>query len=256
MENLHCGKIQKKSYRSGPGVSSALPKLIGMVSYAVIFSLLIIVTGCSSLIKTAKKEQPAPPRITSEKAPAPGSIWPGERATNMLFADRKARYLNDIITIIIEELSSGENKANTTTSRDTTTTAGITGLFGLEQRALEQNRRMGTSFGVGGTSANELKGDGNTKRDGKLTGNITARVMDVMENGNLVIEGRQQVTVNAEDQYIVISGIVRPEDISSENTVSSQYIADAKIIYTGDGVVNDKMRPGWFTRVVDWAWPF
>lgn len=255
MENLHCGKIQNKLHRTGRGASSALPKLIGTVSYAVIFSLLIIVTGCSSHIKTVKKEQIVP-SVTSEKAPDPGSIWPGERATNMFFADRKARYLNDIITIIIDELSSGENKADTETSRDTTTTAGITGLFGLEKKALEQNRRMGTSFGVGGTSVNSLKGEGKTKRDGKLTGKMTARVIDVIENGNLVIEGKQQLTVNAEDQYMIISGIVRPEDITSDNTVSSQYIADAKIIYTGDGVVNDKMRPGWFTRFIDWAWPF
>ncbi|MEQ8163676.1 MAG: flagellar basal body L-ring protein FlgH, partial [Smithellaceae bacterium] len=72
----------------------------------------------------------------------------------------------------------------------------------------------------------------------------------------LLIEGRRQLTVNAEDQFLVITGIVRPEDITAINTVASQYIADARILYPGDGVINDKMRPGWLTRVVDWVWPF
>ncbi|HPL62861.1 MAG TPA: flagellar basal body L-ring protein FlgH, partial [Syntrophales bacterium] len=67
---------------------------------------------------------------------------------------------------------------------------------------------------------------------------------------------RRQLSVNAEDQYIVLTGVIRPDDISSDNTVSSQYVADAKIVYGGRGVVNDKMRPGWLARVLDWAWPF
>ncbi len=85
---------------------------------------------------------------------------------------------------------------------------------------------------------------------------ITARVSRVLENGNLFIEGARQLTVNAEEQYIVISGIVRPEDITSDNLVSSQYIADARIVYTGQGIINDKMRPGWGTRILDAIWPF
>ncbi len=62
--------------------------------------------------------------------------------------------------------------------------------------------------------------------------------------------------MNAETQYIVITGVIRPEDITADNLVESQYIADARIVYTGNGVINEKMRPGWLTRVADWAWPF
>ena len=217
--------------------------------------LLFLVAGCSSQFDMVKKDDPITPPRKFEAPPA-GTIWPGENAKNSLFTDNKARHVNDIITIVVDESASGANTANTSTSRDTSTTAGITGLFGLETKALEQNRRMGTSFGVGGTSANSLTGKGNTSRGGTLTAKITARVFDVLPNGNLVIEGRRRLTVNAEDQYLVISGIIRPDDITSDNVISSQYIADAKIVYTGDGVVNDKMRPGWLTRVVDWVWPF
>ena len=68
--------------------------------------------------------------------------------------------------------------------------------------------------------------------------------------------GRRQLTVNAEDQYMILTGVIRPEDITSDNLILSQYIADARIVYTGRGVVDDKMRPGWLTRVIDWVWPF
>ena len=85
---------------------------------------------------------------------------------------------------------------------------------------------------------------------------MSARVMNILENGNFIIEGRRQVTVNTEDQYLILTGIIRPDDIATDNTILSQYLADAKIVYTGKGVVDDKMRPGWLTRIVDWVWPF
>ena len=115
---------------------------------------------------------------------------------------------------------------------------------------------MGGKIGLGGTSTNAMKGNGDTSRNTTLEARISARVLRVFDNGNLLIEGRRQVTVNAEDQYIIISGIIRLEDIGADNTVASQYIADARILYTGNGVINDKMRPGWLTRAVDWVWPF
>jgi len=150
----------------------------------------------------------------------------------------------------------GGNTASTNTSRDTNTSAAITALLGIDNSILASNPNMGGEISIGGTSANSLKGAGDTTRSSKLSASISARVLKVLDNGNLLIEGRRQLTVNAEDQYLVITGIVRPEDITAINTVASQYIADARILYTGDGVINDKMRPGWLTRVVDWVWPF
>jgi flagellar L-ring protein FlgH len=222
---------------------------------------LFLMTGCSALdADTMKNESPfssayvAP--ATTIRQPAPGSLWSGENAANALFSDRKARYVNDIVTVIVSEVSSGGNKASTNTSRDTSTRTGISALLGLDTSILERNPTMGTSIGVGGTSVNSLKGKGDTTRGSNLAARLTARVVNVLENGNLVIEGKRQLNVNAENQYIMLSGIIRPEDINEGNLISSQYIADAKIVYTGDGVINDKMRPGWLTRVVDWVWPF
>ena len=231
------------------------------LSRAGVALFIFFLTGCSALdMETMKSEPQLPataiPAINSRQS-APGSIWQGENGKNSLFADKKARYVNDIVTIIVNEVSSGGNKASTNTSRDTSTTAGITALLGFDKAFLDGNaKNMGTSIEVGGTSTNSLKGKGDTSRGSNLVARLTARVVNVLDNGNLVIEGRRQLNVNAENQYIVLSGIVRPEDITENNLVASQYIADAKIVYSGDGVINDKMRPGWLTRIVDWVWPF
>jgi flagellar L-ring protein FlgH len=187
---------------------------------------------------------------------AAGSIWSGENGNNLICSAKKARYVNDIVTIIVSETAAGGNKASTNTSKDTSTSATVTSLLGLENEIIGKNANMNGKIGLNGTANNSLKGAGDTSRSSTLSASISARVLKVLDNGNLLIEGKRQLTVNAEDQYIIISGIVRPEDVTAENTVISQYIADARILYTGDGVVNDKMRPGWLTRVVDWAWPF
>jgi flagellar L-ring protein FlgH len=227
-------------------------KTLNLLAYFGIFFLLV---SCVPFQEVTKEDIYIPPPV-QKTAPQMGSIWQGENAQNSLFVDRKARGIGDIVTIIISESSTGYNKAGTDTSRDSSTDAQISALLGMETSILEANQNMGGQIKIGGTSANSLKGAGNTSRGNTLSARITARVIRVLENGNLAIEGRRQVTVNAEDQFIVISGIIRPDDITTDNLVASQYISDARILYTGKGIVNDKLRPGWMTRVVDWVWPF
>ncbi len=217
----------------------------------------MLISGCVHEADLLKQEH-TPPPLPAAPAPKPasGSIWPGESGASMLFMDKKARYVGDIVTIIISEAATGDNNATTDTSRDSSASAGIEAFLGVEEAILKRNPNMGGKIEIAGSSANAMKGSGSTSREGKLEGRITAQVVKVLGNGNLFIEGRRQVTVNAEDQYIIITGIIRPDDITSSNTIASPYIADARIIYTGRGVVNDKMRPGWMTRVLDWVWPF
>jgi len=225
-----------------------------ITTLSVVF--VICCAGCSSNLYT-KADRPVvqtPQEIV--KKPQPGTIWAGENINNSLFVDKRARRINDVVTVVVSESATGGNNASTDTSRDTSTAAGITSLLGIEQSILSRNANMGSSISVGGTSANNLKGSGQTSRDGSLKATISARVMNILDNGNFVIEGRRQLTINAEDQYLILTGIVRPDDITADNLIASQYIADAKIVYTGKGIVDDKMRPGWLTRVVDWVWPF
>lgn len=227
----------------------------------IIFILLLmtafVFTGCvAQNTENVRPDNHIVVSPTVKPQPAPGSIWSGENGNNLICSAKKARYVNDIVTIIVSETAVGGNKASTNTSRDTSTSAEITSLLGIENSIIGHNANMGGIIGVGGTSSNSLKGTGDTSRSSSLSASISARVLRVLDNGNLLIEGKRQLTVNAEDQYIIISGIVRPEDVTADNTVASQYIADARILYTGNGVLNDKLRPGWLTRVVDWVWPF
>ena len=217
--------------------------------------MLILISGCFSEkmdVRPEKVYAKAPPTVK----PADGSIWRGENDRSMIFTDKRARYMDDIVTIVVSETAQGNNKASTDTSRDTSTSAAISTFLGLESSLLSKNANMGSSIQLGGTNSNSLKGSGDTSRNTTLTAKVSARVIRVLDNGNLQIEGRRQVTVNAEDQYLIISGIIRPQDVTTDNTVDSKYIADARIVYTGEGVINDKMRPGWMTRIVDWVWPF
>jgi len=228
-----------------------------MKAFKICFAmtLLLLLTGClaTSYDAAMKREPivmpPAPPEVRA--TPAPGSIWAGATSNNLLFTDRKARNIGDIVTIVIDEKAEGENNANTETKRETSTTAGITGFV-----QYNPDKRYISGYSLGGASDSSLKGEGKTNRDGILKGRISARVVRVLPNGNLIIEGRRMLTVNSEDQFMVITGLIRPEDVTSDNLIFSQYISDARIVYAGKGVVDDKMRPGWMTRVVDWVWPF
>ena len=223
---------------------------------AALLTILLLLTGCLATSYDAAMNRepvvlapPAPQEI--RHTPSPGSIWPGATSNNLLFTDRKARNIGDIVTIVVDEKAEGENNANTDTKRQTSTTAGITGFV-----QTNPDKRFVAGYSLGGAADSSLKGEGKTNRDGSLKGRISARVVRVLPNGNLVIEGRRMLTVNAEDQFMVITGIIRPDDVTTDNLVYSQYIADARIVYAGKGVVDDKMRPGWLTRVVDWVWPF
>jgi flagellar L-ring protein precursor FlgH len=218
-------------------------------------TLLLLLTGClATSYDAAMKREPMvmPPSLPEVKAePSPGSIWPGATSNNLIFTDRKARNIGDIVTIVIDEKAEGENNANTETKRTSLTTANITGFV-----QTNPDRTIMSGYNLGGGLDSNLKGEGKTNRDGLLKGRISARVVRVLPNGNLIIEGRRMLTVNSEDQFMVITGLIRPEDVTSDNLIFSQYISDARIVYAGKGVVDDKMRPGWMARVVDWVWPF
>jgi flagellar L-ring protein precursor FlgH len=104
--------------------------------------------------------------------------------------------------------------------------------------------------------SSKFEGSGSTTRKENLNATITAQVVDVLANGNLLIEGRRSVMVNNEDQIILLEGIVRPQDISANNIVYSAQIADARITYTGKGIISERQRPGWLMNILDYVWPF
>ncbi len=202
---------------------------------------------------TISKTYRTPPEKPAVPEAKNGSIWHG-RLTDM-FSDQRARNVGDILTINIVEVSQASESASTATTRKSQTVAGISNFFGLENRP--NGPWTNTASLVNANSPNnDFTGTGSTTRAGSLSASITARVMDVLPNGNLVIEGKREIFVNNEKKEILLQGIVRPRDIAFNNTISSTQIADAKVIYTGIGVVAEKQRPGWAARLFDFVWPF
>jgi len=211
-------------------------------------------------------QKPASATMATKINPDPSagaSLW-NENFYQEFCKDMRAFRVGDLVTVSIVETSQATKKANTKTARDSSIDAGIDNAFGWENKIKEL-----TSFGNSGVRSaldptslakasikNNFTGSGETSRDESMTASITARVVDVMPNGNLFIQGVREIKVNNEVQFITLSGLIRPVDISPDNTVLSSYIADAKISYAGRGAVSDKQRPGWLTRVIDFIWPF
>jgi flagellar L-ring protein precursor FlgH len=183
-----------------------------------------------------------------------GSIW--QAASTGITEDFKARRQGDIITIVISEVASASKEAKTDTKRGSTVNAGIPNFMGLEKVGLLKNNIGDLSKLINASVDSEFQGSGSTSRKENLYATISARVVDVIPNGNLMIEGRRNVKVNNEEQEIVLEGIVRPRDIAADNTVNSIYVADAKIRYSGRGIISDRQSPGWLMNIVDKLWPF
>jgi flagellar L-ring protein precursor FlgH len=192
--------------------------------------------------------QPEPPPRSD------GSLFVGESRRSLLFVDRKAHLVQDVVTIRIVEAASASGEATTETERDSSISGNLEAFFGLEKSL--QNSGINPAAVVKGGLTNNFDGSGTTSRKNTLQATITAVVREVFPNGNLYIEGKKEVIINNERQYIVISGVIRPEDIGPDNSIRSDLIADARIEYSGRGILAEKQRPGWLGRVLDVVWPF
>ena len=132
-------------------------------------------------------------------------------------------------------------------------------MLGLPSNLGVQNfLGMGTGFDprVSASVNNTNQGSGSVTRNGTLTGTISALITEILPSGNFKIEGRRSVTVNHEEQIMVLRGVIRPQDINFDNTIASISIADASISLTGEGVVADEQRKGWLAKILGKVWPF
>jgi flagellar L-ring protein precursor FlgH len=216
--------------------------------------LIAITTGACMPLTSHRLNAPAVEPVPAEVAAVSeeGSLWSVSTAAN-LFTDLKASRVNDIVTINVVESTSATDNATTDLDRQSgikASWAGILETFQASGMIKELGNANSVNFG------NTFGGQGTTTRSSRMTAFITARVIKVKPNGNLVIRGARDVRVNNENQYIYLQGEVRPVDISSSNVVLSTYIADAVIELSGYGVVSDKQHPGLVARLLDWIWPF
>ncbi len=157
-----------------------------------------------------------------------------------LVSNLKAHRLGDILTILIVEQSTADAASKT----DANTKSEISGGPGLG--ALD----LITGWGL--DTENKFKGDGRTQRSGSLQAEMTVRIVEVLHNGDYQVAGNRMIDINGERQLIEIAGICRERDIRPDNTILSTYIADARISYSGSGVVNAASEPGLVTKIVNW----
>jgi len=231
-------------------------------AHIIILSSMIcgFLVGCDTLQQSRIKDEPFIIDNTyrlAKTGPAtthPGSIWKGPGRANTLFVDQRAGFVGDILTVKIVEVSTASEKATTDTGRSNNVEAGISNLMGLETNMFPSS--ITPAKMVAAKTSSDFSGEGETTRTGSVSATITARIVDVLPNGNLAVEGKRELYVNNEKKEILVQGIVRPKDIAYDNSILSTQIADAKIIYTGIGVVGERQSPGWLSRITDVVWPF
>lgn len=220
-----------------------------------LIAVILLTTACAAPSRRpAEPLRPLPPMTVAPAAATTGSLW--SNSANGLASDNKAHQKDDILTVAIFESASATKQASTTTGRDSSASADISSVLGLEKNLANINSSLDPTNLLSAGYKSDFKGSGATSRKENLVATLTTRVVEVQPNGNLRIEGSKTVTVNREDQIIHLRGIVRPADIATNNMVDSKFILDAEIVYTGNGVISDKQGQGWLVRIFDNIWPF
>ncbi|WP_321494483.1 flagellar basal body L-ring protein FlgH [uncultured Desulfobacter sp.] len=234
--------------------------ILGCLAFLTIL-MASMLSGCMSVgpepvVSAVPRETMPEPVVQPEyivARPSEGSLWTAQN--RFLLDDTKAAYIGDTVIVDIVENSSSTMAVNSDAARKTSMAVGVPTL-----------NAFGKVTHLGGGSAggnlietnfdNSTKGQASSDRSGQVTASVAARVTEVMPNGNLCIFGRRAMKVDNEVQYIMVSGVVRPDDIDSDNRVESTSIADSRIEYYGKGALADKQKPGWGTRIIDNVWPW
>lgn len=231
-----------------------------MKSVLIMVLAAFLVAGCGQKIKQpspAANQEAALRNPPVESIPEPairseGSLFSDDSRLDM-FADMKARRVGDVITINIVETSKANKTANTALGRSNSMNAEVNALLGYDQTNMPKiGKMLNTDIGF----SSKFSGSGSTNRNETMTAKMTARIVQVLPNGNMVVRGSQEILVNNEKQYITVQGVVRPSDIGADNTVLSNRIADARIDYTGEGDLSAKQREGWLSRFFNVINPF
>ncbi|MBI4611241.1 MAG: flagellar basal body L-ring protein FlgH [Candidatus Rokubacteria bacterium] len=175
------------------------------------------------------------------------SLWVDQTS---LVADHRARAVGDVLTILVDERASANRQGETTLTKDSELDVNI-GRPSAGGRPIRGLNRI-LPFLFSSDLNSDFSGKGANVRSDRVTFQIAVRVKKVLENGNLLVEGRRSVVVGQETQHLVLAGIVRPQDVAPDNTVSSAFVADAEVRLDGRGIISEKQRPGFFGRILDW----
>jgi flagellar L-ring protein precursor FlgH len=228
-----------------------------MIRHTLIFVFLAM-TGCSTYVSNIEGQAFAPidpPVKLSSPQPANGSIF--HSSQNGLFAtDQRARRVGDILTVSFNETYSA-TKAQTASSSKAdnfgvTLPTGLPNIFtgGFDKDA------GGNGAGLSAGTTRSFAGAGNAVQSNSFSGLLSVTVVRVFENGNMEVAGQKELTLNNGNEYVRVRGVVRPEDVSANNIVSSNRLADAQIRYTGTGQLADSSKQGWLSDLMRTISPF
>jgi len=194
---------------------------------------------------------PVVSEMPQQKITQDGSLFRPDLISS-IYSDVKARRVGDIITVNLRENTSASKSAGTTTSKETEAT--VNPLIGLGGNAINIGSQ---AIQLGVDTTNEFTGDAQANQSNNLNGNISVTVIQVLANQNLVVRGEKWLTLNNGDEYIRLTGVVRPEDISPANEIVSTKIANARIQYSGTGAFANAQQKGWLSGFFssEW-WPF
>jgi len=228
--------------------------------YLILFLVMLSATAC--LQKHGLYNNPYPEMqpvdVYKPKAAdrAPGSLFDKTGGTTNMISDARAFRVNDIVIINIAESMTATNSANTATDREGSNSFKIPNLLGIETKNAAYFGGSSDGTVLGTESKSSHAGTGTTARSDVFSGTVAARVIDVLPNGYLVIQGQKNVQVNDEKVRFYLTGMVNPLMIGSDHSVASTQVADMELRYGGNGVVSAKQSPGMFSRVLNWLWPF
>lgn len=204
-----------------------------------------LLSGCvaSGDVRPYAPMAPIQPVVQAPMPPTEGAIYRGGGGGLSLFADRRARDVGDLLTIQLVENTTAQTTATTQVGKDSSIDIGGPDLFGAPVTI--GGREV---LGASASGSRDFEGNGRSAQSNRLQGSVTVTVVQRLPNGNLVVEGSKNLRLNQGDELVQVQGIVRPSDISTDNTVASSRVADARIVYGGRGAIAQSNAMGWLGR--------
>lgn len=226
---------------------------------AMVLTSLALAAGCAPRYE----EMPMPvltPPVYEEQDPArnPGSLYDSNRS-EFLYDDNRASRVGDIVLVQVAEASNSRIKSETKAKKDNSNAISVTampgtGLIGNVPLAATLGAKAGMELDT--STVTDLKSNGETKQESEFEAVVATRIVRRLPGNLLQVEGARRIRVNNETQFLVVRGLIRQRDITSDNTIPSTSLAEAQIEIFGQGVLADKQRPGWLTRILDNLYPF
>lgn len=232
--------------------------MAGKTIVRTLAAVALVVATAGAAVAQSKGAKPAKPGdnydelfalyLQQARGPAATKTADSWAWMNGLSLDRRARRVNDLITVRVIEAITASGSADSQLSKASDASHAVPGLFGLEKKLPSI---IDPTALAGAKSTSTFKGGGTTNRAGDFTAAMTARVVEVLPNGDLVIEGVHELEINGDQQVIVLSGVVRVTDVSPDNVVSSPSIGQMRIRYFGQGLMKDNLKPGFLIRILN-----